>query len=43
MASRKRSRRSPIKQPNLTPWWAVAGIILLTGATLLLVGIAIAH
>jgi hypothetical protein len=41
MATRRRRRRSPIKAPNLTPWWAIAGIIILAGATLLLVGIAI--
>jgi len=42
MAKRKRSRSKPIRKPNLTPWWAIAGIILLTGVTLLLVALAIA-
>jgi hypothetical protein len=41
MAQRKRYRPPPIRKPNLTPWWAIAGIILLTGATLLLVALAI--
>jgi hypothetical protein len=41
MAQRKRSRSKPIRKPNLTPWWAIAGIVLLTGATLLLVALAI--
>jgi hypothetical protein len=42
MGRRKGNRRPPLQPPNLTPWWAVAGIIILAGATLLLVGIAIA-
>ncbi|HEV7948700.1 MAG TPA: hypothetical protein VGP24_02930 [Glaciihabitans sp.] len=41
MATRRKSRYQPPKAPNLTPWWVVAILILLTGATLVLVGIAL--
>jgi len=40
MAKKRKSRYQPPRRPNLTPWWAVAILIMLAGITLLLVGYA---